>query len=77
VFAQAVSTWAILEVTEDVARTAEDKFPNEPVRTLDAIHLASALFLRQSFPDLVIVSVDDRVRSNAALLGFPDDVGRA
>lgn len=70
VFAQAVSTWAILEISEDMARRAEDAFPNEPVRTLDAIHLASALFLRQSFPDLVIVSADERVRANAALLGF-------
>ncbi len=70
VFAQAASTWAILEVSEEVARRAEDGFPREPVRTLDAIHLASALFLRQSFPDLIIVTADDRVRANARLLGF-------
>lgn len=70
VFAQAASTWAILEVTEEVARRAEEAFPDEPVRTLDALHLASALFLRQSFPDLVIVSADARVSANAALLGF-------
>ena len=73
VFAQAVSTWAILEISEEIARRAEDGFPNEPVRTLDAIHLTSALFLRQSFPDLV-VSADERVRANAALLGFPADI---
>ena len=69
-FAQAASTWAILEISEEVARRAEDGFPNEPVRTLDAIHLASALFLRQSFPDLVILTADERIRSNALLLGF-------
>ncbi len=76
VFAQASSTWAILEITEEVARRAEDGFPDEPVRTLDAIHLASALFLRQSFPDLVVVSVDERLRANAALLGFDVDLHR-
>jgi len=70
VVAQAASTWAVLEVCEEVARRAEDGFPNEPVRTLDAIHLASALFLRQSFPDLEIVSADERIVANAALLGF-------
>jgi predicted nucleic acid-binding protein len=70
VFAQAASTWAVLEVSEEVARRAEEGFPNEPVRTLDAIHLASALFLRQSFPDLEIVSADERVIANATLLGF-------
>ena len=68
--AQATSTWSLLEVSEAVARRAEDAFPNEPVRTLDAVHLASALFLRQAFPDLVLVSVDERLRANAALLGF-------
>ncbi len=70
VFAQAVSTWAILDLTNDVARRAEEGFPSEPVRTLDAIHLASALFLRQSFPDLVMLTVDDRVRANALQLGL-------
>ena len=76
VFAQAASTWAILEISEEIARRAEDGFPNEPVRTLDAIHLASALFLRQSFPDLVVSSADERVRANAALLGFSAAVPR-
>jgi predicted nucleic acid-binding protein len=74
VFAQAVSTWAILEISEEIARRAEEAFPDEPVRTLDAIHLASALFLRQSFPDLVILSADERVRANAALLGFQAEI---
>jgi predicted nucleic acid-binding protein len=68
--AQAASTRAILEISEEIARRAEDGFPNEPVRTLDAIHLASALFLRQSFPDLVVVSADERIQANAILLGF-------
>jgi predicted nucleic acid-binding protein len=77
VFAQAAATWAILEISEEIARRAGDGFPSEPVRTLDAIHLASALFLRHSFPDLVILSADERVRANAALLGFPAQVPRA
>ena len=71
VLAQASSTWAILEISEEIAQRAEDGFPNEPVRTLDAIHLASALFLRESFPDLAMLTADERVRANAALLGFP------
>ncbi len=70
IFAQASSTWAVVEISEEIARRAEDAFPTEPVRTLDAIHLASALFLRQSFPDLVVATADERVRTNAALLGF-------
>ena len=71
VFAQAASTWAILELVDDVARRADEGFPSEPVRTLDAIHLASALFLRESFPDLVLLTADDRIRTNATQLGLP------
>jgi predicted nucleic acid-binding protein len=70
VFAQAASTWGILEISEEVARRAEEAFPAEPVRALDAIHLASALFLRQAFPDLAIVTTDERVGANALQLGF-------
>jgi predicted nucleic acid-binding protein len=68
--AQAAATWAIVELTPEVARRAQEAFPREPVRTLDAIHLASAVLLRQSFPDLVVVSRDERVRANAAELGL-------
>ncbi len=46
------------------------RFPDEPVRTLDAIHLASMAFLRESLPDLVVLSTDERVRLNTVQLGF-------
>jgi hypothetical protein len=76
--AQAAARWALLELSADVAARAEQGFPAEPVRTLDAIHLASALCLRESLPDLAVVSTDERVRRNSALLGFdvlPADTG--
>jgi PIN domain len=69
--AQAAARWAVLEISDEVASRAEQAFPREPVRTLDAIHLASALLLRHSVPDLIVVSTDDRIRANAAQLGFP------
>jgi uncharacterized protein with PIN domain len=68
--AQAAARWAVLEISSDVAFRAEQAFPLEPVRTLDAIHLASALMLRQAIPDLVMISTDDRLRDNASQLGF-------
>jgi hypothetical protein len=75
IFAQAASCWAILEFSEEVARRADDGFPSEPVRRLDAIHLASALFLRQSFPDLVILTASTtacaRTRSSLASGSLP------
>ena len=68
--AQAAARWAVLEISSEVAARAEQAFPVEPVRTLDAIHLASALLLRHSLPDLVVVSTDERIRANAAQLGL-------
>ena len=49
---------------------ARQAFPVEPVRTLDALHLASILAWDQAVARLTVASCDDRVRSNAAALGF-------
>src|SRR5262249_61963959 len=68
--ARAGAGWAVLEMSRDVAERAEASFPVEPVRTLDALHLASALLLRQALPDLRLLSSDDRVRANGRRLGF-------
>lgn len=62
VFGQAAARWAVVGLSSEVARRAEGIFPVEPVRTLDAIHLASALFRRESLPDLLLLSTDERVR---------------
>lgn len=70
ILAQAAATWAVCEIVHEIAQRAEERFPAEPVRTLDAIHLASALFLRQALPELVLLSRDERVLSNARALGF-------
>jgi predicted nucleic acid-binding protein len=69
-FAQAAARWAVLEVSREVADRAERPFPAEPVRTLDAIHLASALVLRHALPDLKLLSTDDRVPTKGGRLGF-------
>ena len=60
----------MLELSREVAERAEGSLTVEPVRTLDALHLANALLLRQALPDLRILSTDDFVRSNGRGLGF-------
>jgi predicted nucleic acid-binding protein len=70
VLAQSAARWAVLELTPDVAERAGGPFPLEPVRTLDAIHLASMAVLRDSLPGLAVLSTDARVRENSAQLGF-------
>ncbi len=70
VLGQASARWAVLELTPEIARRAEERFPAEPLRTLDALHLASALFLNEFTPSLAVLSTDERIRNNAAQLGF-------
>jgi hypothetical protein len=40
------------------------------LRTLDALHLASALAARAAVPGLAMLSLDGRVRRSATELGF-------
>ena len=60
-----------IDITDEVAERASGDFPVEPVRSLDAIHLATVLTLRERVGELTILSVDDRVRANAVALGLP------
>jgi predicted nucleic acid-binding protein len=69
-FGRAAATWAVLEISAEVAHRASEGFPREPVRTLDAIHLASALVLRRAFPDLAVLASDARIRENVTELGL-------
>lgn len=62
--------WHLLRIAGEVVERAARPFPVEPVRSLDAIHLASALLARKAMPGLKILSLDDRVRENARALGF-------
>jgi predicted nucleic acid-binding protein len=68
--ARARAAWIIMASTDDVAARAGTAFPVEPVRTLDAIHLATALRFTEAFPDLRLSSLDRRVADNAAALGI-------
>ena len=60
----------VLAMEDEVIRRARDEFPEEPVRSLDAIHLASLLVLDEALGEFVVASCDDRVRRNALALGF-------
>lgn len=62
------SSWVVLSLSESVQRQASQAFAVEPIRTLDALHLASAIALLAAYPDLKILSFDVRVRANASAL---------
>jgi predicted nucleic acid-binding protein len=60
---------AFLELAPPVLARALEPFPM-PVRTLDALHLASADFLRSRGQRLTLASYDDRMADAAVSLGF-------
>lgn len=62
--------WTRLRVDEEVVDRALRPFPVEPVRTLDALHLGSALLARSAAPGLRLLSLDQRVRENGERLGL-------
>lgn len=61
----------VMSITESVLLRAGRPYPAEPLRTLDAIHLASAEELGESPQLVTIVTRDLRVRDNARALGYP------
>jgi predicted nucleic acid-binding protein len=67
---RASSGWMRMMVTEDVLARAGRPFPVEPLRTLDAIHLATALAFTSGFSDLRLLSLDRRILDNARALGI-------
>ena len=68
--ARTVRQWSLIEVSAAVRRRAGHAFPVEPVPTLDAIHLASALELLALYQDLEILSLDRRINENLEPLGL-------
>lgn len=68
--ATAAHHWALLRMDDAVVERCARPFPIEPVRTLDAIHLATALAARAVFPGLAVLTLDQRIRENASRLGF-------
>jgi PIN domain len=68
--ARAVSEWNLMEITGEIRARAAEAFPVEPVRTLDAVHLATVLEFARVFPDISVLSTDSRILANLEPLGF-------
>ena len=59
-----------LTISDEILQGARREFPKEPVRSLDAIHLASLVFWSNEVGPVELLSTDLRVRTNAEHLGF-------
>jgi predicted nucleic acid-binding protein len=71
---QALETFAarcdVVGIAIPIIERAGRPFPIEPIRTLDAIHLATVEFLGGPPQLLTVLTRDTRVRDNARALGF-------
>lgn len=70
VLVRTMESWQRMPISHEVLLRARQPFPNEPVRSLDAIHLASALVSREAVGELAVLSLDRRVRTSARQLGL-------
>ena len=66
----AAASWHVLHIASEIIDRAKHPFPEEPIRTLDAVHLASALTARATVTTLELLSLDERVRKSAKKLGL-------
>jgi predicted nucleic acid-binding protein len=60
----------IVAIGEEVMERVGRAFPVEPIRTLDAIHLATADLIGESPALISIVTRDARIRQNALAMGY-------
>lgn len=60
---------ALLDLVPSVLGRALQPFPT-PVRTLDALHLASAGYLRELGTEIEVATYDGRMRAAASAMGF-------
>lgn len=60
----------LVAVTDTVLARVRRPFPVEPIRTLDAVHLATAELLGEPPPLVTVVTRDVRVRATAESLGY-------
>lgn len=66
----AAARWHVLRIGPEIVERARRSFPGDPIRTLDAMHLASALAARSAVAGLELLSLDDRIRRAGRLLGL-------
>lgn len=70
VLAKSKQIWEWMPLRPIVQERVAQTFPIEPIRTLDAIHLASAMEFAKVFPELQVLTFDKRIQQNLDPLGL-------
>ncbi len=66
----AETRWDVHDLSDRVLARASAPFPSEPVRTLDAIHLATAALVLEGFGRVSVLTLDERIRGNTSGMGL-------
>lgn len=66
----AEASWDVHDLSDEVTSRARAAFPSEPVRTLDALHLSTAIIFHDALGAVHVLSFDERIRDNVAALGL-------
>ena len=66
----AAAHWNLLRIGPEIIDRARRPFPVEPLRTLDALHLSSALLVSSAVDEFALLSLDQRLRKTAVQLGL-------
>jgi predicted nucleic acid-binding protein len=74
---RATAAWQLVEITPDIRVRAAEPFPVEPVRTLDAIHLATVLRFARAYPGPAVLTFDDRILANLEPLRLTSAIPQA
>lgn len=64
-----LSAFRLTSISPSILERAADPFPTS-VATLDAIHLATALHMREEFPELAFATHDQQLATGARAVGF-------
>ena len=67
----AAANWTLYPLRAEIVERARRPFPREPVRSLDALHLASIEFLRGQGQEVALTTYDTRMADAARALGIP------
>lgn len=60
----------VVDVTGEILARVRRPFPLEPIKTLDAIHLASIESIGEDPPLVAVVTRDRRIADNARAMGY-------
>lgn len=70
IFGDGIRSWELMEIANEIQERVARSFPVEPVRSLDAIHLATILRFLELYEDVRVLTFDERIASNLPLLGI-------